>query len=65
MTTTPSRVRKPHPPKKAEVETEEPGISPGSSASVADIDEILDEIDEILEHNAEVFVRNYTQKGGE
>jgi ubiquitin-like protein Pup len=25
----------------------------------------LDEIDEVLEENAEEFVRNYVQKGGE
>ena len=30
-----------------------------------DIDSILDEIDEVLEANAEDFVRNYVQKGGE
>jgi len=28
-------------------------------------DELLDEIDELLEENAEEFVRNYIQKGGE
>jgi ubiquitin-like protein Pup len=26
---------------------------------------LLDEIDEVLEENAEDFVRNYVQKGGE
>ena len=31
----------------------------------ADLDELLDEIDEVLEDNAEEFVRNYIQKGGE
>ncbi len=31
----------------------------------ADLDELLDEIDEVLEQNAEEFVRNYVQKGGE
>ena len=31
----------------------------------ADIDELLDEIDEVLEENAEDFVRAYVQKGGE
>jgi len=28
-------------------------------------DELLDEIDELLEVNAEEFVRNYVQKGGQ
>lgn len=29
------------------------------------IDELLDEIDTVLEENAEEFVKNYVQKGGE
>jgi ubiquitin-like protein Pup len=30
-----------------------------------DMDEILDEIDSVLEENAEEFVKSYVQKGGE
>lgn len=30
-----------------------------------DVDSMLDEIDEVLEENAEEFVRSYVQKGGE
>jgi len=30
-----------------------------------DLDDLLDEIDEVLEENAEEFVCNYVQKGGE
>ena len=30
-----------------------------------DVDDILDEIDSVLESNAEDFVRQYVQKGGE
>lgn len=30
-----------------------------------DVDAILDEIDEVLESNAEDFVKSYVQKGGE
>lgn len=30
-----------------------------------DVDDILDEIDEVLESNAEDFVRQFVQKGGE
>jgi prokaryotic ubiquitin-like protein Pup len=30
-----------------------------------DVDSILDEIDEVLEENAEEFVRSYVQKGGQ
>ncbi|NNN18278.1 MAG: ubiquitin-like protein Pup [Acidimicrobiaceae bacterium] len=31
----------------------------------AELDDLLDEIDEVLEENAEEFVRNYVQKGGQ
>jgi ubiquitin-like protein Pup len=31
----------------------------------AEMDDLLDEIDEVLEDNAEEFVRNYVQKGGQ
>ena len=30
-----------------------------------DVDAILDEIDDVLEENAEEFIRGYVQKGGE
>ena len=30
-----------------------------------EIDEFLDEIDQVLEENAEEFVKNYVQRGGE
>ena len=31
----------------------------------AELDDLLDEIDDVLETNAEEFVKNYVQKGGE
>ncbi len=31
----------------------------------AEVDAMLDEIDEVLEHNAEEFVRGFVQKGGQ
>jgi ubiquitin-like protein Pup len=31
----------------------------------AELDDLLDEIDEVLESNAEEFVKNYVQKGGQ
>jgi len=31
----------------------------------AELDDLLDEIDEVLESNAEDFVKSYVQKGGE
>lgn len=30
-----------------------------------DMDDLLEEIDSVLEENAEEFVKNYVQKGGE
>jgi ubiquitin-like protein Pup len=37
-----------------------------SDSSLADgLDDILDEIDEVLETNAEEFVKSYVQKGGQ
>jgi len=30
-----------------------------------ELDDLLDEIDEVLEENAEDFVKSYVQKGGE
>ena len=30
-----------------------------------DLDKLMDEIDDVLEQNAEEFVKNYVQKGGQ
>ncbi|HMM96332.1 MAG: ubiquitin-like protein Pup [Micrococcales bacterium] len=35
------------------------------AAQVSEIDDILDEIDGVLESNAEEFVRGFVQKGGQ
>ncbi len=35
------------------------------SSETGEVDDLLDEIDSVLEENAEEFVRNYVQKGGE
>lgn len=35
------------------------------SANTSDADSLLDEIDDILETNAEEFVKSYVQKGGQ
>jgi prokaryotic ubiquitin-like protein Pup len=35
------------------------------SVDTSDIDDLLDEIDGVLEENAEEFVKNYVQKGGQ
>ncbi|MBO0714700.1 MAG: ubiquitin-like protein Pup [Acidimicrobiales bacterium] len=46
-------------------ETEAPASTERGEKLKAEIDDLLDEIDEVLEDNAEEFVRNYVQKGGQ
>ena len=36
-----------------------------TEADLNEVDDLLDEIDSVLEENAEEFVKNYVQKGGE
>lgn len=43
----------------------ETGHTPDAVGLKHDLDEILDGIDELLEENAEEFVKAYVQKGGE
>jgi ubiquitin-like protein Pup len=57
--------RKPTPAKADEVVEETPGVSEKGEKIKAELDDLLDEIDEVLEENAEDFVRSYVQKGGE
>jgi prokaryotic ubiquitin-like protein Pup len=40
-------------------------VSERKAALDEDVDAMLDEIDEVLETNAEEFVRGFVQKGGE
>jgi ubiquitin-like protein Pup len=47
---------------EASVDTE---VAERHKEMTEDVDSILDEIDEVLESNAEEFVRSYVQKGGE
>ncbi|WP_180357541.1 ubiquitin-like protein Pup [Streptomyces sp. NP160] len=41
------------------------GAQTEDSTATDDVDALLDEIDDVLESNAEQFVRQYTQKGGQ
>ncbi len=52
---------------ETEVEVAEatPATSERGEKIKAELDDLLDEIDEVLEDNAEEFVRNYVQKGGQ
>ncbi|WP_203335493.1 ubiquitin-like protein Pup [Nocardioides limicola] len=58
-------------PKKSSDEVEEVEASPSTDAADRkealddDVDAILDEIDDVLETNAEDFVKSFIQKGGE
>lgn len=51
-------------PQEEEVD-ETPASSEQGEALKAELDDLLDEIDEVLETNAEDFVKSYIQKGGE
>nr|WP_218884674.1 ubiquitin-like protein Pup [Kineococcus aurantiacus] len=57
-------------PSRREDEVEETPAVPAqanakTSESDADVDALLDEIDEVLESNSEEFVRGFVQKGGQ
>jgi ubiquitin-like protein Pup len=57
----PATTREEQPTEEADVAAP----SPQGEKLKAELDDLLDEIDEVLEENAEEFVRNYVQKGGE
>lgn len=42
-----------------------PAASESGEKLKSDMDDLLDEIDEVLETNAEDFVKSYIQKGGQ
>jgi ubiquitin-like protein Pup len=48
-----------------EEHAEEVDVVVESDTDLEALDDLLDEIDEVLEENAEEFVKNYVQKGGE
>ncbi len=57
--------KKQAPARTEEVVEEAPPTTDKGEKLKAELDDLLDEIDEVLEDNAEEFVRNYVQKGGE
>ena len=60
------RKQKPAPKEREEVVDEEVAApSERGEKLKEDIDDLLDEIDSVLEDNAEEFVRSYVQKGGQ
>jgi len=50
---------------EAAVEADAVDVDAAARESVEITDELLDEIDSVLEENAEEMVKNYVQKGGE
>ena len=57
--------KKQAPTKSDEVVEDVPTKSESGEKIKAELDDLLDEIDEVLEVNAEDFVKSYVQKGGE
>jgi prokaryotic ubiquitin-like protein Pup len=57
--------QKPTPARTEETVSETTAAAPQAEKLKADLDDLLDEIDEVLETNAEDFVKSYVQKGGE
>jgi len=71
-----SQIRKPAPEKRTDrteeapadqrtADVEEAPAGADGAKVKAELDDLLDEIDEVLEANAEEFVKSYIQKGGE
>jgi ubiquitin-like protein Pup len=54
-----------HHPRAEDVQTEHSEHGMDAADLKHDLDEILDEIDSLLEENAEEFVQGYVQKGGQ
>ncbi|HSL74733.1 MAG TPA: ubiquitin-like protein Pup [Ilumatobacteraceae bacterium] len=61
------RTQKPKTTTGREAETAEaaPAVTETGEKLKAELDDLLDEIDEVLETNAEDFVKSYVQKGGQ
>lgn len=57
--------QKPAPSRSEETVEEAPAGAKQGEKLKAELDDLLDEIDEVLESNAEDFVKSYVQKGGE
>jgi ubiquitin-like protein Pup len=59
------QIRKPAPAERENEVADAPGASERGEELKAELDDLLDEIDEVLETNAEDFVKSYIQKGGQ
>ena len=59
------QIRKPSRDREQEAVEETPANTKQGEKIKAELDDLLDEIDEVLETNAEEFVKSYVQKGGQ
>jgi ubiquitin-like protein Pup len=60
------QIKKQAPARSEPEQVEEvPASSKRGEELKAELDDLLDEIDEVLEDNAEEFVKSYVQKGGQ
>lgn len=59
------QIRKQAREREAVVEETAPAAAKQGEKLKAELDDLLDEIDEVLEVNAEEFVKSYVQKGGQ
>ena len=62
------RTQKPKPTTERQdeqVDEAAPPVTETGDKLKAELDDLLDEIDEVLETNAEDFVKSYVQKGGQ
>ena len=57
--------KKPEPQQRESEADLSPAVAESGTKIKAELDDLLDEIDEVLETNAEEFVKSYIQKGGQ
>lgn len=57
--------KKSAPQRRSDTVEDAPASSEAGEKIKAELDELLDEIDDVLETNADDFVKAYIQKGGE
>jgi ubiquitin-like protein Pup len=57
--------QKPAPSRTDEAVEAAPAVTESGDKLKAELDDLLDEIDDVLETNAEDFVKSYVQKGGQ
>ncbi len=57
------KFEKPRPPREDDADVPPPPVA--AQARDVEVDSLLSEIDDVLETNAESFVRGFVQKGGQ